>query len=47
MLTGSLELQTGLVVLADTNNDGDGGVGNLSNVACCCAVFKPVNGAVW
>lgn len=42
MLTGSLELQTGLVELVDTNNEGEGGVGNLSNVA----VFKFVSG-VW
>lgn len=38
MLTGSLELQTGLVEPVDTNNEG--GVGNLSNVA----VFKFVSG---
>jgi len=42
MLTGSLELQTGLVELVeDTNNvEGEGGVENLSNVA----VFKVVSG---
>lgn len=40
MLTGSLELQTGLVELVDTNNEGEGGAGNLSNVA----LFEFVSG---